>query len=555
MKRCPGLFGLVLALFFSASVAFAADMNSKISSVVVYSGSALITRSGTVDLPAGSHQVVFSDIIPEIDENSLKVSGQGSAGTKILGAGVRREFLQEASGERARELEARILSVRDELRTVRDAKNVAAHKRQLLDSLLSFSRGQMPEDMVTKMPQAKELNELLGFLDISFKDYYGALAALDVKERELNRKLEVLQREWNQVAGSPRMKRSIVVEVETASSGPVVLQASYLVSAATWTPVYEARASFEKSQVELIGFGVVRQTTGEDWKDVEMTLSTAKPSVSGRMPELSSWILKPYEQPVTSTRRMKFAGQGRGLDAEPPMALEMKSELSEDKLQEAVVDTAAVQEKGISVIYKISRKVTIKSDGSQERLGVLSQNLPAKFKYSAFPKASVFAYLKASVTNDKNLQLLPGRMNVFLEGDFVGVSSLSAIAPGEEFDLSLGIDENVKIKKEEISRKIDDILLGSIPSPDRKVTIVFKVTAENYKGKEILFELFDAMPVSQDERIRSRVERLSPDPKDKDYKDKKGVWRWEFSLAPSAKKEISYTVVIEYPRNLRVEGL
>ncbi len=137
----------------------------------------------------------------------------------------------------------------------------------------------------------------------------------------------------------------------------------------------------------------------------------------------------------------------------------------------------------------------------------------------------------------------------------MGVSHLAAIAPAEEFDLYLGVDENVKVKKEEIERKVDDVLLGGIPAPNRKITIVFKATVENYKSKDITFELFDSVPVSEDERIKVRVERVTPEPKEKDYKDKKGVWRWELKLEPRAKKEISYTTIIDYPRSLQVEGL
>jgi len=379
--------------------------------------------------------------------------------------------------------------------------------------------------------------------------------------------LDVLKKELGQLSRPTNLKRSIVVDVEAPKSGTLTLTVSYLVRGASWRPVYEARTHFEKAQVELILYGIVRQTTGEDWSDVDVILSTAKPTTSGKMPEVSSWTLRPYQPPQDEPyyrERMMFKKDKSAMLTARRVSSEQLTDAavgaiggSEEKAkpQEAAFAVAASEQKGVSVIYKILRKASLKSDGSDQRLPVVSESLAAKFKYAATPRASLSAYLSARVTNGAENQLLPGRVNIFLEGDFVGASEVSGIGPGEEFDLSLGIDENVKIKKEEIEKKTDDIMLGGIPSPNRKVTTRYKLTAENYKNKRIVFELFDSLPVSQDERIKVRIDKVSPEPKDKDWKDKKGVWRWEFSLEPKAKQEIFYTVVVERPRNMQVEGL
>ena len=159
------------------------------------------------------------------------------------------------------------------------------------------------------------------------------------------------------------------------------------------------------------------------------------------------------------------------------------------------------------------------------------------------------------MTNDAATQLLAGRVNVFLEGEFIGPSSLDAISPGEAFDLSLGADENVRVKREIVEKKVDDVLIGGIPASTIKTTTRVKITLENFKAKPVAFELFEAMPVSQDERIKARVEKVSLEPTNKDWKDKKGVWRWALKLEPKAKQEIVYTFVVEHPRGMVVEGL
>jgi len=216
---------------------------------------------------------------------------------------------------------------------------------------------------------------------------------------------------------------------------------------------------------------------------------------------------------------------------------------------------AQASQKGISVVYKLTRKVTIRPDGSDQKVPVAAQVLLSNFEYSAYPKVVPLAYLTSRVTNAKDLQLLSGSVNIFLDGDFVGNSYVQNIAPGEEFDLYLGADESVKVKRELLEKKSDDVLIANIPSPNRKMTYKYKLTAENYKTQAGKLNLFETVPVSQDERIKVKVSQVSQDPQDKDWKDRKGVWRWQLQLAAGGKAEIFYTVVVEFPRDMTVEGL
>jgi len=117
------------------------------------------------------------------------------------------------------------------------------------------------------------------------------------------------------------------------------------------------------------------------------------------------------------------------------------------------------------------------------------------------------------------------------------------------------VDENVKVKREQIEKKVDETLIAGIPSPTKRTTFKYKLTVENYKSKNINVKLFEAMPVSEDERIKVKIANVSLEPKEKDWKDRKGVWLWELELAPKTKKEIVYSYLIEHPRDMQVEGL
>ncbi|MCM8789424.1 MAG: mucoidy inhibitor MuiA family protein [Candidatus Omnitrophica bacterium] len=542
------LFGFIL--FVSSKLVFAQgiEADSSVTAVTVYPDSALVSRSANLKLNAGEVKVVFPDIIPEIDENSLRVSaGTGEKEMKILGAEVKKEFLKEEPSERVRQIKEGLQNLEDEVKRLENNKRILAEEKEFLDSIRLFSKDQIPEDLVTKMPTAQDLDNTYKFLDVKLKDNFAQGMDAELKIREVQKKIDVLRRELAEVSGSQRkLKRSIVVELEVLKPLAVELNVSYLVRGAYWQPIYDIRADFENSEVEMVSYGIVRQTTGEDWKDVEISLSTAKPAIGGRMPYVEPWFLRPYQPPPIDRAASKSKSAFLG------------GQMQYEKVQEVAalaIPYSQAEEKGIAVVYNLTKKATIKSDGSEHKLLISSQVLSAKFEYSSYPRAVNSAYLGSRVTNAANLQLLAGRVNIFLEGDFVGTSSIDNIGPGEEFDLYLGVDENVKVKREQMEKKVDETLVAGIPSPTKRTTFKYKLTIENYKLKKINVKLFEAMPVPEDDRIKVKIDKVSIEPKEKDWKDRKGVWLWELELEPRQKQEIFYTIIVEHPREMPVEGL
>jgi len=106
-----------------------------------------------------------------------------------------------------------------------------------------------------------------------------------------------------------------------------------------------------------------------------------------------------------------------------------------------------------------------------------------------------------------------------------------------------------------VSKKVDDVLMAGIKSPNRKTIFEYKLTVENYKNKKIDVHLFEAVPVSQNERIKVKTFDVSRKPDDIDWKDRKGVWRWKFALDPKEKQEIYYSFSVDHPRDMNIPGI
>jgi len=529
------------------------NAQSSIKEVTVYPDSAVIKRNAAITLEAGQHKILFADLIPDLNQDTLRVSAAGQGEIKIAAAQVKREYLPVESSERIRNLQEKLRKLADEKQQLENELKLRTEEKQFLDSFKAFANTQLPKEIVTKMPTGAEFTDTYQFYSAKLSENFTRTFETQIKLRSLKENIDALQKEYDEISSySTKETRNIEVCVEALKPGAYEISVSFQVWGANWQPTYDARADFAAGRIELVSFGIVTQTTGEDWNDVEMYLSTAKPATSGQMPEITPWVLRPYiPRPARYSASCKSVGAVAAGPAPAPMAREAAdfTLAEEESIRQETYSESEV--KGTSVIYKLPMKVSVQSDGAEHKLPLSNQVLPAAFEYSTYPMAVLAAYLRSRSANAPDLQLLAGMVNIFLDGDYVGSSSINNIGPGEEFDLYLGMDENVKVKRDLIEKKANDKLLGS----NRQVAYVYKLTIENYKTQKITVKLFEAVPTSEDAKIKVKIGQVSEEPSEKDWRDKKGIWLWNLELEPKAKQEIVLHYSVEYPREVIVEGL
>ena len=549
--RPRSLLWILIFLFVLPLSTEAVDLSaeSAIKSVTVFPDSALVTRSSSIELPPGRHRIILPDIVPEVDENSLRVNLADPGKARLLGAQVEKKIHESIPSERIQVLKDQIQDLEDSLRQIKDRRSLLLDQKKFLDSITFFSGGQIPKDMVTTMPRTEDLQDIMAFLETRRKENYEGIQECDILARETSVKIEALKKELALVSGPQReMTRSITVDISTDQALKTNLSVSYLVRGATWRPLYDARADFEKGEVEMVYYAIIRQTTGEDWNNASVAISTAKPGIGGRMPYVEPWILRPFEpRPL----------RGAVMEKAAPMVLQTDA-FRDEELEAGTgreKPTVTIREKGVAVLYGIPGKNTIPSDGADHKLPVTTQALHAEFEYSSYPRSSPYAYLGTRIRNGPEVQMLSGKVNIFLDGDYTGSSSIDNIAPGEEFDLYLGIDENVKISRDLIDKQVDQTIVGGIPSKTRKTTFTYRLSVENYKSKPAKVKLFEALPVPEDDRIKVEVKKVTLEPDSRDWDERKGIWLWKTELKAGENREISITYVVEHPRDMIVEGL
>jgi uncharacterized protein (TIGR02231 family) len=157
-------------------------------------------------------------------------------------------------------------------------------------------------------------------------------------------------------------------------------------------------------------------------------------------------------------------------------------------------------------------------------------------------------YRRATITNRSEYLLLPGQANLFVDGDFIGTLQLERIAPNEEFDLALGIDDRVVVTRELKAREVDKKIIGD----RRRIRVAYEIEVQNLRDRTIDLDVRDQLPVSRHEQIKVKLEAADPKPIEQTELNE---LIWQLSLAAKAKQICRFEFTIEHPAAMQVMGL
>jgi len=543
MKR---LVLFLIALLAGTAGLRANAIDSRITAVTVYGDRAVVSRTASAKLTPGINELTFNALPASLLDQSLQVSGSGTTAVTILDVTAKQTYLPETPDPRRKDLEDQIKALREEDRTLVDRASVLRGQIDLINRLqtsaVSLGSGEKSE-----RPNLDEVKTVLDYGQKQLLELSTALQNLDVEREALESKITALQNQLNELRpASRRSVKTVVVRVSAESAGDFNLALNYTVGGASWTPGYDARIATTENKVQLGYFGNVRQNTGEDWNNVTLTLSTARPSLGGSAPELGAWNLDVWipRVPVRPDPSVTGLGQQRFKAMEAPVAMALESMDISANTAQASVDTAAT-----SATFTIALPATIASDNSVQKVPVTTVDLATVLTYATTPKVHAAAFLNAKVNNNSDYPLLAGAMNVFLDGTFVATSHLGTTMPGEKFDLALGADEGISVKHKRVQKFTEQT---GLVSKSTRITYEYLVTIQNNKRTAARVVVTDQVPVSRNEKIVVKVQA----PPEKELKaDADGLLKWTLDLKPGEKRDLTVKFTVEHPFDLQVEGL
>ncbi len=550
----------------------AATVDSHLTAVTVYADRAVVTRTAAADLTDGEHTLVFERLPAALLDQSLQVSGRGTATATMLDVAARQTYVDFTPNARVQELEEQIRGLKQQQRALDDRTAILTQEHAFVQRMLTASTGTVIYPLgvdptraggTAARPTLEEWQKLYTYSEDTFGKIAAERQTIDRQREDLQAKAAALQQQLAELRGAGgRSFKTVAVRVAVTAPGRLEVALKYAVPGASWAPSYDARLHSAGRTIALGYFGLVRNNTGEDWKDVALTLSTARPNLGGGAPELRPWIVdiappRPVDLPVAKGM-LRMEESRRAADKLQTFNVQAASGAPSAVEREVGILAAAVEAGATSATFKVPMNVTLPADNTVQRVPITSVKLAANLQYQATPKLMETAFLTASASNTTDYPFLAGAMNTFLDDTFVASSRLKTVMPGEKFELQLGADEGIGIKRRLVNRFAEDT---GLVSKSHRITYDYLITITNNKpsAERVVFK--EPVPVSRNEKIE--VSMITPAERDLGTKEKprevtreeNGQLVWRLDLKPGEKREIPLKFAVEYPVDLKVTGL
>lgn len=539
MRRITHISTLALVAAMAGTTAWADvfPTDSAVTAATLYPQGATIQRSASFDLPAGRHQVVLTGM-PLIDIDTLRLQAEGL----VIGTISYRDRAVPPSGaEEAPEIAAARQAVREveaELQAVEDRARAAELKAEAARDRIDFLT-RLGGTEAAGSADADRLEELLSLVGgEGLKAREAALAAeqearaIREERRPLEEDLEEAQAALEALLTASEEQSVLVIEVEAPEAASGELTLSYASWQASWRPAYDAYLTTGDAPALSLARGAyLQQSTGEDWQDVAVTFSTARPAgqiAPGQVMGDRLSIFDPDEmpRPVPQPRPMARAeGADMALMAEPVM--EEKAEAGFD---------------GINVTYAAPQPVTVANGADAVKISLGQVELSPEVFARAVPLYDDSAFLVASLTNDSGELLLPGMAQLFRDGTYVGRSHIELVPAGEETEWSFGPIDGLRLSRQKDRMEGDRGVISRSNTRQEAVTL----RVENRTDQAWDLRLLDRVPYSEQEDLQIEWSAdLEPDVVD--FDDRKGVLEWQFTLDAGAEQEIRLEHEVTWP--------
>jgi uncharacterized protein (TIGR02231 family) len=534
--------GLVLLTAFAAAPVQAADVDAKsvIDAVTVYPDGASVTRVITLDLPSGEHTLVAPDFPLTLDPSSLRVEGEAEAKFTIGAIDTRPP---PPTPVNLPELDTRIEALKDQRADLQGAIAAATARRKFAERFAQAS----PAGIGDK-GEARPLAEWRAAFAAVAEEVATADAAIrdaERKQRDIDREIARLETDR---ASKPPSKLEVRIDLAATAATKATLRVTYAVRNARWVPLYDTRLDTgtkdRKPALELVRRAEITQTTGEDWSNVALAVSTVRIARGGNAPDLTSLIVQyPQVAPVSDLKdgpvlRRQMQGLASAV-APAPAGEVLKKEADEQQ--------AAAEVGSFHVTFRIPGRASLGANEGAKSLRISTATFAPEITIRSAPVLDPTAFLEASFKQSEDAPLLPGQVAIYRDGVYVGRGRMPAASKDETVRLGFGADDKVKIERSVVKR--NEGSAGLIVTTSKTDERSFKTSVRNGHDFPIRVAVQDQLPVSENEDIQVEMLPSTTPPTTTNVRDKRGVLEWVFEVKPGEVKDISFAWRVRWPKD------
>ncbi len=557
MKRLSITLLFSLPLLFNAFSQDTARTDAALSAATVYFGAgAELTQNAKETASTETKNNVINKQITNIDINSLKINLPEHAALLSQHYTVFTPTVPVVVSPMIKKWQDSIKMIQKEEGRNRSRSAIQQDILDKTNKLIELVITNRKNEQITSAEALKLINANNEKIEI----IKSLLFELSVAYAELEEKIAALQTKINEEQYKPvkpvKSYGQLTLQVICSKAGELPISFSYFTSAAGFTPLYDVRVNSKTNEIRLVYKASITQSTGIDWKQTKLTLSTATPSWSSTAPLLMPWYLQQYTQPLY--RQLQPVVNNYYMNSIQSVATDndvFKKRL-EGKAAGAevlTVDPSTLQrfttltESQLNTNFEIDLPYNIESDGLVHSVTIKEEKINATLKSYAVPKLDKDAYLLAEVSDWQRLDLLPGTANIIMDGTYLGKSLIDPNSTADTLNLSLGKDKRVAIKRS----LVKDYTSTKTSGNTTKQIFTYELTVKNNKTTDIEIIIKDQYPISTIKDVTVTLDEsdnamINPD---------NGVLTWKMTVKSGESKKKRFTYTVKYPKELKIGNL
>jgi uncharacterized protein (TIGR02231 family) len=485
-----------------------------VKEVTLFPNSAKISETAKINPQCDKGKCLSVITLPsQADPESLVVSLPPQSRVKIEDVQVKPIQVQD---------EIKIADLRKQIAGREEERKEMLAKLQALEVQLQFWQAQTK----AKTKTLADTSKLADAIGKNVRRDHQEKLIIETQLEKIDKNIKKLKEELNQAAGKKETAWEITLTTSGSGKTEIALSYTYSLAGCGWLPLYRIEALPADKIISFSWDAEIWQSSGEDWKQVQLNVATLQPIINVAPPELPEWIIKP--------RVLYKASRSKNIAAAPLMEKEASD-------NEALGAMPAETQNTTYSIWSLGKKNI--PAGNRQRLKIKDESWPAEFLFLARPAINPQAFVRAQIKLDQPAEIPSGQAIFVIDGAILGKREFSFA--GSEEDLFFGTSPLISVTSSTIT---DQSGTKTIFQDKQTRSWQWLIEAKNSSNADIKLRIEEPVPQARNKKIHLNFKQ-NPEPVEKDH----AKFVWLLDVPAGQKKTIQNNIELEAPSDMNID--
>ena len=552
MKIIPFLIGSMLSVTsLLAKEKSTQTISAELKKATVYFGyGAELNHTAKATLPIGVQELVVSNVATQLDVNTIQMGCSENVvimsyrfATKTETKPILQSLLIPKMQDTLKHLQVIYNNIENDLQNNDDIIN---RTTRLIEANLANN----PKKEIS----SAELIKLVDYYTAKIHSLKVVAFTLQQKKNDNNERISATSGRVEELQRIDRLNAvssttgQIILQLLSKVSTTTPINISYFTKNAGWIPAYDVKVMTLDNTIKLGYKATVTQTTGLDWEDVKISLSTGNPNQGNVVPILTPWYLNMYV-PILyeKLKTLKRAQESKMQAIESTASGYTMEDVDVIDDTKYVGIYTSMTESMLYTNFDIDLPYTIPTDGKAYSVDIKDEQMNAYFNVYGIPKLDKDAFVTADIKDWEKFDLLPGEANIIMDNIYIGKSYIDPNSTSDTLRLLLGRDKRVALKRTLVKEQTKSKIKG-----DYKIeTFTYEIIMRNNKKQAIELVVKDQYPLSKAKEVEVNLDESAS----AEINNETGELKWNIKLQPGESKKLRFSYSVKYPKDKIIQNL